>query len=82
MRKRKRIDWDEEMRKTEEIRSRGFRTSVLSFFVAIMFMVGANRLNEEFSIYPYLIMGACLFTAVVVMVTTLRRSAKKQKDDD
>lgn len=75
------------MRKTEAVRTKGFRTSILSFFVAIAFLVGASRINESFSIYPYLMMGGCLLASVVVLVVTLRRSSTKrssetEKDED
>ena len=42
-RHRRRVDWDEEIRKTERIRRRGLFTSLLSFAVAAAVLIGVNR---------------------------------------
>lgn len=79
MRKRNRIDWEKELRKTEQIRTRGFHMSVLSLLLAVAFLFGASKMNGGISVYPYLIMGGCFLAAVVVLVLTLRRRAEKQR---
>jgi hypothetical protein len=75
--KRKRIDWEKEIKKTEEIRMRGFRTSILGFIVAVLFLFGASRVNADASLIPHAIMIGCFFAAVIVLVFTLRRRAEK-----
>jgi membrane protein implicated in regulation of membrane protease activity len=42
-RKRHRVDWDEEIRKTERIRRKGLFISALGFGLAVLFIVGLNR---------------------------------------
>ena len=42
-REKHRVDWDEELRKTERIRRRGLFISGLGFGVAVLFIVGLNR---------------------------------------
>jgi NO-binding membrane sensor protein with MHYT domain len=44
-RKRRRVDWDEELRKTERIRRKGLLTSALSFGVALAFIAGFARMS-------------------------------------
>jgi hypothetical protein len=44
-RQRRRVDWDEELRKTERIRRKGLFTSALGFGIAMIFIVGARRLS-------------------------------------
>jgi len=83
--KRKRIDWENEIQKTEEIRMRGFRTSILGFIVAVMFLFGASRINQDASVISNAIMIGCLFAAVVVLVLTLRRRAamlRRMKEEE
>jgi len=81
MRKRKRVDWEKEMQKTEAIRMRGFRISILGFAVAALFILGAYRMNtnEGASVLPHLTMIACFFAATVVLVFTLKRRSERLK---
>ena len=79
MRKRKRVDWEKEMQKTEEIRMRGFRTSLLGFGIATLFLFGASRVSQDSTIFSHVIMITCFFTATIVLVFTLKRRAEKLK---
>jgi membrane protein implicated in regulation of membrane protease activity len=79
MRKRKRVDWEKELQKTEEIRMKGFRMSLLGFGVAALFIFGASRVNDEAPIFSYVTMIGCFIAATIVLVFTLRRAAKLKK---
>jgi len=79
MREKKRVDWEKEMQKTEEIRMRGFRTSVFGFVIAALFVFGASHMNEYASVFQAVIMIGCFLTAIVVLVFTLKRRAAKLK---
>jgi phosphotransferase system glucose/maltose/N-acetylglucosamine-specific IIC component len=79
MRKRKRIDWEKEMQKTEDIRMRGFRTSVFGFVIAVMFLLGASRVNKDASVFSVVIMIGCFLAAIVILIFTLKRRAAKLK---
>jgi hypothetical protein len=84
MNKRKRVDWEKEMQKTEEIRMKGFRISILGFAVASLFLFGASRINSGASLLSPMIMIGCFLFATVVLVFTLKRRAgmsKKTKDE-
>ena len=43
--RRRRVDWDEEIRKTDRIRRRGLALSALSFAVALAVIFGAGRMG-------------------------------------
>ena len=75
--RRKRVDWEKEIRKTEEIRMRGFKISILGFAIAVLFLFGASRINTDASFISHTIMIGCFIAATIVLVFTLRRRAKK-----
>jgi len=78
----KRIDWEKEIQKTEEIRMKGFRTSIFGFVIASVFLLGASRINESASVFPALIMIGCFLAATIILIFTLRRAAKVKKIRD
>ena len=43
--RRRRVDWDEEIRKTDRIRRRGFALSALSLVVALGVIFGVGRMG-------------------------------------
>ena len=79
MSRRKRIDWEKEMQKTEEIRRRGFMTSILGFVAAALVIFGASRINNDESILRPVVMVGCIFAAIIILVFTLKRRAKRMK---
>ena len=77
---RQRVDWDEEVRKTERIRRKGLFISALSFCVAVAFILGAGRLSEsgvEFS--RKVIFALCLVLAVFFVGGVLRRRERLRR---
>ena len=69
MRQRRRVDWDEELRKTERIRRRGFFVSGLSFAVSVVFILGFNWLGRD----GFQVSRKILFTFLVVVAMFLVR---------
>ncbi len=50
-RRRKRVDWDEEIKKTERIKRKGFLISALSFAMACAFIFGIHKFTgSEFQL--------------------------------
>ena len=75
MRRRQRVDWDEELRKTERIRRKGLFISGLTFGVALLFIFGAGSLSErgiEFS-------RKIIFTFCFVIVMFLARAISNRR---
>ena len=69
-RHRRRVDWDEEIRKTERIRRRGLFTSLLSFAVAAAVLIGVNRTGGVDISVP------CIVVACFVLRVTMRHRAR------
>lgn len=76
-RHRRRVDWNEEIRKTEEIRRRGMFMSLLSFAVAAAVIVALNRVSGmDISLPRRVISVACIVLACLVMRVTLKHRAR------
>ena len=81
MRRRKRIDWDAEIRKSEQIRRRGLVMSFLSFAVAASVIIGAGRMaGAETSLPRMAFPVACILMACLVLGATLRRRARLKRE--
>ena len=73
-RHRRRVDWDEEIRKTERIRRRGLFTSLLSFAAVL---IGVNRTGGvDISVPRRVISIACIVVACFVLRVTMRHRAR------
>ncbi|MDR1377337.1 MAG: hypothetical protein LBJ22_07480 [Synergistaceae bacterium] len=80
-RHRRRVDWDEELRKTERIRRRGLFVSVLGFGVAVVFIVGASRMSPAgLDIGRKLIFTCCLVVAMFLARGVLRRRERLRRE--
>jgi hypothetical protein len=80
-RRRRRVDWDEEIRKTERIRRKGLFTSALSFGVAMVFVFGASRMNEaNIEISRKVIVAFCFVTAMFLFRAVLTRRARLRQE--
>lgn len=81
MRKRRRVDWDEELRKTERIRRRGLFISALGFGVAVIFIFGAGRLNKNgIEISRKIIFTFCFLIAMFLIRGVLRRRERLKRE--
>ena len=79
--RRRRVDWDEELRKTERIRRKGFFISVLSFIAAVAIIYGVGSLKGggvEFS--RKVIFTLCLLLALFLARGVLRRRERLRKE--
>ena len=73
-RERRRVDWDEEVRKTESIRRRGFFISVLGFGMAAIFIFGAKRMGDVgIELIRKIIFAVCLVMSALILRIVLRR---------
>lgn len=83
-RRRKRVDWDEEVRKTERIRRRGLFISALGFGVAAIFVLGANHMTDGgIAISRKVIFTFCFVIAMFLIRGILGRKARlRQKREE
>jgi hypothetical protein len=80
---RRRVDWDEELRKTERIRRKGLFISALGFGVAMIFIVGANRLNSGgvgVEISRKIIFTLCFVLAMFLLRNVLGRRKRLRRE--
>ena len=79
MQRRKRVDWDAEIRKTEKIRRKGLLMSMLSFGMAVAFIFGMSRYTGASVEIPRSVLFAVLFcvSCVVLRIIVRKRSRKK-----
>ena len=73
-RERRRVDWDEEIRKTERIRRKGLFISGLGFAVAALFVFGVKSVgNVNAEVSRKIIFALCFMLSMFVLRITLRR---------
>ena len=82
--KRKRVDWDAEIQKTEKIRRKGILMSVLSFAMAVAFIFGMNRSTGAEIEIPKTVLLAVLFcvSCFVLRAVMKYRSKRRKRSDD
>lgn len=80
--RRKRVDWDEEIRKTENIRRKGFIMSMLSFGVAVAFIFGMSRSTGADIEIPKTVLFVVIFcvSCVVFRVIVKHRAEKRRRN--
>ncbi len=77
-RRRRRVDWEEERRKTEQSQAKGFRYSALSFFMVFLFMLMIKVFHREYSLgVPMRVLGALLVGTVVLFILVHRRRGNR-----
>ncbi|MBQ4400758.1 MAG: hypothetical protein IJQ15_03935 [Synergistaceae bacterium] len=81
---RKRVDWDAEIQKTENIRRRGLLMSILSFGMAIAFIFGMSRSTGADIEIPRTVLFAVIFcvSCVILRVIMKHRSEKRKRNHE
>lgn len=81
--RRRRVDWDEEIRKTERIRRRGLLMSALSFGMAAAFIFGMGRYTGADIEIPRTVLAAALFcVSCVIFAVIMKRRSQRRKNND
>lgn len=78
---RKRIDWDEEIRKTERIRRKGIFMSALSFAMAAAFIFGMSKFTGKDITIPRNVLFAVIFCVSCVIFRAVIRRRSKKRDE-
>ena len=81
---RKRVDWDAEIQKTENIRRRGLLMSVLSFGMAVAFIFRMSRRTGADVEIPRSVLFAVIFcvSCVILRVIMKHRAEKRKRNHD
>ena len=73
MRRRPRVDWEEEAKKSRQSRIRGLRFTLLGFLAALVALVGAKARNPQLPLRsPLMVLGA-LVVGTLLMIALLAR---------
>ena len=79
---RKRVDWDAEIRKTENIRRKGMLMSALSFAMAAAFIFGMSRSTGVDIEIPKTVLFAVIFcVSCVILRVIMKHRAEKRKHE-
>lgn len=79
---RKRVDWDAEIRKTENIRRKGMLMSALSFAMAVAFIFGMSRSTGVDIEIPKTVLFAVIFcVSCVILRVIMKHRAEKRKHE-
>ena len=79
--RRRRVDWDEEIRKTDRIRRRGFALSALSLVVALGVIFGVGRMGGvDVSVPRKVVAIACLVLGIFLFRVVLRRRERLRRE--
>ena len=84
-REKHRVDWDEEIRKTERIRRRGLFISAIGFGIAVVFALGAEGLSGgEIGLSRKFIFALCvlLTTFILKLAWGRRERLKRQRQEE
>ena len=79
---RKRVDWDAEIRKTEQIRRKGLFMSILSFGMAVAFIFGMTRYTGADVEIPRSVLIAVVFCVSCVVFRAVIRHRRNRKRDE
>lgn len=78
---RKRVDWDEEIRKTERIRNKGILMSALSFGGAVAFIFGMSRFVGADVEVPRTVLAAVVFCVSCVVFRAVMKHRRNKNHD-
>lgn len=79
--RRKKVDWDAEIEKTERIKRRGLFMSGLSFALACVLIFGMGRTTGTDIELPKSVLTAlCFFVSCVIFGVVMKRRAKKKQE--
>ena len=78
--RRPRVDWDAEIRKTEKIRRKGLLMSALSFAMACAFIFGMHKYTGASVEIPKTVLFAVVFVVSCVIFAKVMKRRKKKKN--
>ena len=79
--RRRRVDWEGEIRKTDRIRKRGFALSALSLAVALGVIFGVGRMGGiDVSVPRRVVAIACLILGIFLFRVVLRRRERLRRE--
>lgn len=79
--RRRRVDWEEERRRTERSQMKGLRYSALSFLMAFFFLLMTKTFYRDYPLKtPLIVLGALLFGTFAMLFVQFRKSKRKRDE--
>ena len=78
---RKRVDWDAEIQKTEQIKRKGLLMSLVSFAVAVAVIFGVSRSTGANVEIPRAVLMAVVFLVSCVVFRAIVKHRKSRRHD-
>ena len=76
---RKRVDWDAEIRKTENIKRKGMLMSGLSFALACALIFGMSKASgADIEIPRTVLVAICFFVSCVIFRAVMKKRSQKR----
>jgi hypothetical protein len=78
--RRRRIDWDEEIRKTEQIRRKGLKNTALGCIMSFLLLVGVRRMHPKLLQAGGMLSFLLVAVATVLLIVILFRRSGRKRD--
>ncbi len=78
--RRRRINWDEEVQKSERIRMKGLRSTIVGCLMSFLLLVAARKVNPSWSPGTGILSFLLIAIAIVLAITLFFRHSRRKKD--
>ena len=78
--RRRRINWDEEVQKSERIRMKGLRSTIVGSLMSFLLLVAARKVNPSWSPGTGILSFLLIAIAIVLAITLFFRHSRRKKD--
>ena len=78
--RRRRINWDEEVQKSERIRMKGLRSTIVGSLMSFLLLVAARKVNPSWSPGTGILSFLLIAIAIVLAITLFFRLSRRKKD--
>ncbi len=78
--RRRRINWDEEMQKSERIRMKGMQSTMVGCLMSFLFLVAVRKANPSWSPGTGILSFLLIAIAIVLTITLFFRHSRRKKN--
>ena len=78
--RRRRVNWDEEVQKSEQIRMKGMKSTILGCLMSFLLFVAARKANPSWSPGTGMLSFLLIAIAIVLAITLFFRLSRRKKD--
>ncbi|MEA4877348.1 MAG: hypothetical protein VB083_05540 [Aminobacterium sp.] len=74
--RRRKVDWEDEKRKTEKARMRGLHMTFIAFLMAAFWMLGMKQLHKDWPVGSALLVMGSLIAGTLILFYVIGKSKK------